>query len=494
LYQLKIHNKRYHKRDSSANLSIEDLYFFNSALAGDDMSFYKNNTGLIILFLLMLQPLKIYSEVFEQSMFFYNTKNNSFSKKRSYLSVNIDMSSSIVHAKESFSKTGGTVPLFGKYGKLNFQKFASSSISNDIGGQSFYEKLTKTRELQTSINNLYSEKKNKAVYCGGELSSIEFLISPKLSFPEMPFYVSADIPIRIIDCKKMEICDQVSQHDDFTVFLNKNIDSVLIENNFQPLSNNYSARGFSDVTIRAGWYGQERFKKSIINSMWGDCSLGIVLPFSTMFEPAGNYLFHVPLGNSGFLGATLKYEAGIEFSQKRKNKYKIQHNSNMSFFNLFKEESINSQKGSYWSISAQIKSKFLFEGIFALFGYSYHSQEASFFSKERCNKSDEILFDQKELDKFNSETATSLNSVSINDRRHRYSYLINNNLINKDPRLKRSYAHILHASILIEPTKSIRWTDQAKLFISYNQPFLGKSSFAGIGFSGQFGFGLNIDF
>lgn len=431
-----------------------------------------------------------------------------FQKKRTALLLNIDTSSSIIYAKESFSKNGGTVPLFGKYGKLNFQKFASSSISTEIGGQSFYEKLIKTKELQENINSLYSDKKNKSVYCGGELSSIEFLISPKITLPELPFYFAADIPIRIINCKKMEICDQIGQHDEFTLFLNKNIDSVLIENNFKPLSGNYSSRGFSDITIRGGWYGQKRFKKSIIKSMWADCSVGIIIPFSTMFESYENYLFHVPLGNGGFLGANLKYEAGIEFSQKlsaifsgentfffnRKNKYKIQHHTNMSFFNLFKEETLNSQRGSYWSISAQVKSKFLFEGIFALFGYSYHSQEASFFSKEKCHKPDEILFDKKDLNIFNAETATALNSESINDRRHRYSYKINNNLINKDPRLKRSYAHILHASILIEPTKSMLWTDQAKFFISYNQPFLGKSSFAGIGFSGQFGFGLNIDF
>jgi len=478
------------------------------------MFFQKTNSNLMFCSFLgfaLMQLLffaRIKAEVFEQSMFFYHPAHNFVSRKANKLGIGLDFCVSTLRAKESFNKNGKTVPLFGRFGKFLFNQFSQNSVGTSVGGPSIYQACPETKAMQDNIEDLFSLHKDHKIYCGGRLECYEFAIGAKVSLNDLPLFVGLDIPFRSISCSRMGFCDAVGGHDKYTDFLNTSVDKVLLENCFEPLSNNYKVSGLSDVVLKVGWQWQERFLKSFVRSTWYNASVGVIVPCSMMFQSTKNYLFHIPLGSGGFLGATLKYELGVEFTHNmelvlfgennfflnRTNNYKVLHNKNMRYFNLFREREVNSRKGSYWTLGGHLKTKLIFDGLFLMLGYSYHSQEPSYFENEKRYQKQEKLVDLQSLNQFLASNTTALANIEKYDRENRYFYTVNEKLINKDPRLRSSNSHILHFSLYISPAKSLNWCDDARCFISYHQPFFGKSSFSGIGFSGQVGMGANFKF
>lgn len=493
---------------------------------------------LIVLFAL-LPVLKIKPEVFEQGIFFYHPSNKLAAKRCSQMQIGLDVSTSTIIAKNSFDPTGEHVPLFGKYGNIDFNAFAKSSLAKELvagapvaeGGVSIYDDYEKTKNFKDKINTEYTNTSKEKVFCAGKLQALELEISLSFIIPDQPFFVGIDLPLRYLDCTQLKFVNISGKESKFTAFLNEIFDDVLEEHNFVPLAKGYQARGISDVTIKFGWSGEETFTNSLVQRLWCDLSAGAILPLSMTFQPTNNFMFHIPLGGGGAFGTSLKYAVGTRFNQsielvlfgenetffQRKTTYQLLHNKNMGLFNFFEKAKVNESRGSFWELGGTIKSRLLFEGLFATFGYSYHSQEASLLQRLASAKEDNVFgptfegnfgpnsqipekqisekyVDKNALAQLKTETDGLERELDYHDRQNHLFYQINDYLINKDPRLQRSYSHIFHFSILAQPEKSPDWCDQAKFAISYHHPFFGKSSFAGYGFSGQAGVSMDIKF
>ncbi len=476
--------------------------------------FFTNLPKNIILFLslFLASNKKISAEVFEQAFFFYHTPYENTANSSNDLNFFVNMNISYISATESFDAQGRAVPLFGKYGSIDFEEFANNSISTELTSNSLFEnvKFTKTKALQTAIKDNWATA-DKKLYGSGSLSGFECILSGKIFFKDQAIYLGIDIPIRSLECKKIKLCNSNYQESLFANFLNVEFDNVLRENGFTPLSHGYEATGISDVNIKVGWQGDFRpVNHKMIQYLWSNLSCGVTLPFSTMFQPNQNYFFHVPLGFGGSLGTTLRYEAGLDMKYglgamffgenvsffKKHNQYKVMHHPEMQLFNFIKEYNVKEDRGSYWTLGGQITSKFLLDTVKVNIGYSYHSQEQSYLeiNREICNT--EYLYDKvaikKFLDKF-SPTPTPI-PLEIADREEGYKYAINDYLINQNPKLKRAYLHIAHCGIVVEPNHELEWCQQAKFILAFHKPFYGKASFAGQGFSSQATVGVQLNF
>ena len=446
------------------------------------------------------------AEVFEQSMFLYHVPTSITLLGRDNLSVNLNLCMSLVSAHESFDPDGNNVPLFGRYGEMDFDVFAKNKVSYSFNGPSIYDPYSKTMALKNDINSLFSSYEKKNVYCAGKLNSFEVAFMLKVAMPHQPFYMSIDLPFRLTSVKKMEFASVASQQSIFTDFLNANMDAVLEENNFEALHNGYEAKGVSDIIAKLGWSNQEHLSGTLVRFVWGDIAIGVSLPLSIMTQSPKNFLFHIPLGHGGSLGALLQYKAGIEFNRKmefivfgenwlflyKNNLLHILNHKDMGCFNLFRESTVQSCRGPYWVAGAIFKTRLLFEGLYATFGYSYHSQEQSAFNITRPDN--DLLYDLNKLESFLAQNPSLSDGIAKYDRENNFFYPVSNMLINKDPRLQRSYAHIIHLTFLVQPIQLVDWYDNAQISFSYHQPIYGKSAFAGFGVSAQVGVGITLNF
>lgn len=451
----------------------------------------------------------ISADIFEQSFFFYHT-NNELPSHSEDLNIYCDTHISFMHASSSFDPQGHLAPLFGKFGTIDFELLANNAIGLD-STTNIYDKYKELKTFRENVQNQFSNE-NKAIYGAGELSAFEALISGKIFLGQQPIFFGIEIPIRSIECKQIKFCNHLNEQTNFTIFLNKDFDKVLKEQHFQPLSQGYDATGISDIILRLGWQGDYKPQNNkFVKYLWSNLSVGLSLPFSTMFQPSEIFFFHIPLGYGGSFGSVLRYEAGIELDYslgihifgenksffKRHEQYKVMHHPDMKFFNFLKEYEIKEDRGSYWHAGFQIKSKFILDTVKVMMGYSYHSQEQSAFEINREACETEYLYDITQLNAFTSKVQAQTGYVDLinyAERKDRYQYPINDYLVNQCPKLQRMYAHIAHFSIVVEPNYTLEWCQQAKFILAYHKPFYGKGCFAGQGISSQANIGFRFNF
>lgn len=458
---------------------------------------------LIIVFYGTLFPV-----VYEQAPHFLYNVNDIliFPEEPESFSVKGNFSLSHQSATNSFDVNGETVPLFGKFGKIDFSKLASTQIglSKDLDSNVM---ITKTK-TSTFINQLRESYKsyNQRVYLDGKWEMSELNIALSAVVPVYSIFAELHFPFRSISIKDLLFVENNSTATPLLSYLNQEFDNVLIENNYVPLKEGFLLKGIGDLTILVGWQGKEVFNTTKIYDSWGKVALGFILPFSNVTDDFKNLRFvHSPLYYGGSFGTTLRYNGGINFKKgfelcmygehntffKKEEKIQYALSSKMKMFNFYDALEIDVRRGSFWKIGGYINSSFILDELSVQIGYSYQSQEdscISYSSKKVYEKP--TFYDLELVQQVPVSGSPSLDEINRIDRA---KYVLNESVLNSDPRLGSSTLHVFHVGISAQPKVLKKYCEVGAITLSFSLPFWGKSTFISKEFLVQAGllFSLN---
>lgn len=418
-------------------------------------------------------------------------------------------------ATTSFGPDGEVVPLFSRFGSIDFSPFLEiqpsyPSVNNNPLENYFLP--TKYPKTISFIQNLQSQfgRNIGRIDCAGRYVAVNLLLGFQINLAETPFFARIDLPFSQISCDRINFISRTNQNSNLAKFLNTNFDDVLLENGYEKFSVDYLANGISDAVVSFGFQGKSFSENTKINYLWGNASVGLILPFSSFFQPRQNYFFYVPIGFGGNLGTKVKYEIGLNFDENfevtffgennllfKDKQYErpVLHKS-LAFFNFFDPQQSHVKRGTFWQLGAMMFCKLFAEGLRFSLGYSYKSQEATTISLTDGGISSAATLvnarDVQTLDALGG-TGVFVDDIVRYDRKNQSNYIINDYLLNQNPRLQRGYLHMLHFGFAYRPTKKIsQWFDQTMFSIAYNIPIWGKACFAGGEVSSSFTLGLSF--
>jgi len=433
---------------------------------------------------------------FEQPHFFYGSERILYKDHSERPMIDFGTTFNYFWASESFDPNGDIVPLFGKYGSVDFYNFAKTDVSVDSFTEYFAAKgLSNTVAFKNNIKNNFSQAEASNVFMDGKISIFQFSALGTVFFGQnSPFYASIKLPFVFIDSEPIFFTRGIIGGTKFVDYINQSFPAVLAENGFENLSEGFIFKGLSDVYLRCGWNGREFFpNSSFVKNSWADFSLGCVLPFSTFFADDKNRFMHQPAGFAGGFASFAKYSGGIKFNSdlevnvfgenyaffKEPVFVKVPLHKNTGMFSFGPEIEASLRRGTFWFVGGDIKTSILLDSILLSVGYSYHSQDAGIYKIEKPYSSS--LFDLNQINNISSLT----DSLEKKDRLAGFAYKINDFLLNKNVRLMRNYVHVANFGILFRPRQSAGEDGNMCASISCSLPIFGKSAFYGRQISSQ---------
>jgi hypothetical protein len=463
-------------------------------------------SGLIILLALFTHtlPLGIFEPGFHMPKLVVNTIKNDQEEKIGHFKVNACRTL----ATSSYDPFDNQTGLFGGYGPIDFGVFAGEQLTVSKSSiANIYDKFPKTKNLQTSLASLAPGANTTKLVCHGKAESYEFDVSFQQFFLE-GFFIKANVPFQFIDVGDLTFQNQFGETDAFTTQVNSSIDEVLEEHSFATLNSGGLSRGMSDILAGVGWAASRDAQSEYVRAISGTTEIGVVLPMSTISEPEEkDNLFSIPLGNKGHFGTyancgvavdlepniTIGGNASCQAFFTNFHTMRLKHNPYVDQLHFFHREEVELALGSKWEASAYLKAGIKKSGINIVFGYSYASQEKSTIFLAESVKEKKLGF--YDINKLNSlDASTNDSKLTIEDRKNLNFMALSDSIINTDNRLKRSYYHVLHLSIIIQPEQGESEIERPCFKASYNYPIYGKSSFLNKGFDGSIDFAFSFSF
>lgn len=420
-------------------------------------------------------------------------------------SILINVSAERLWADKSFDQYGKTVELLSNHGLFNFEKFAKTqlvSASTDTLTSEIHEKIfSKTADFRSYVLNnpgILSKVQTK-----GKLEIYEVNVAGKFFSKSFPFYASANIPVRFLDLSNISLICGIS--DSVNAQLTQNFNDMIMEHGYKSILETYSARSFSDATLSIGYQDIIDFNHSLVSGSSYDISFGLIAPLSETNTKETKYFFDVPLGNGGSFGTNLKCKGDISFKKnielgaylevdtffKSNDTIPVQHNKDIPFLQLWKKSEVDIYRGSCWTAGGYFKGQLGARSCAIIIGYNYISQEQTtldLVDSEREKK--DGFYDFVKITDIKTNQTTS--TTERQDRINRTFYYINNDLINQDPKLQRSYMHVAYFGIKAQAPKNMDWCDNAKISMNLSIPIYGKGSFMTKGFGFEFGLGMSF--
>lgn len=431
------------------------------------------------------------SAVFEQGSFFLGSIESGLVRE-STEKINAKLSIFVTGliADSSFDQKGDVVPLFGRFGSINFDSFAKSKIgTSDLLSSNLFaaEICPKTAAFKNNLQSFPSL--SKEVFCGGKLRMAEVNFRLGAVFPESSFYFEAHLPLRFLTLRELKFQSANFKENDFTDFLNLNFDGVLEEHKFVSMKKEYDLRGLSDSSFYFGWQGREEFDNAKIQASWINVSAGVMLPFSTIVDKNKSFFLNLPLSFGGSFATIFKYSAGILFDKKfelvgfgenyaffkKVDCFKPNISEKTLFFNFFDPVELELRRGSFWKAGFFLNSNLLADDLFVKIGYSYQSQEQSRFRySDKLPRYPVRLYDLNLVESSVLSTPPTAEEV---DRKARSQYQLDEYYLNLDPRLKRAYCHVLHLGLCGKPGNICKKCELASVSFVFSKPILGKGIF-----------------
>lgn len=464
------------------------------------------NKIVVTFFFSIFLYIKSSEHIFQPAIFFPTLEMNSdYLKKKEYPLEFFSINVSRAYANSAFNQNADKTGIFSAQGDINFLNFKNEKVSLTRSGTDIFNG-TSTDTFKSSCPS--SSPGN--LQCNANSEVFQFDLNFKL-YTSAKIFFEASLPLRAITIGNIKF--ENSFNKELEDYVNKNIDDLLQAHSIQPISQGFSARGFSDLTLGIGKSMKCEFEDElIVQKFAGSASIGFIIPTSMIHQTNQSYLFHVPLGYNEHFGNYGKANLSIDFLDnlnlnlsaevksffKKHKIMRLKHNKDIDFLKILHIQETEEDLGSIWSLKGYLKSNIYDSGINFFLGYSYNSQEKTVLKlpQETIDKKIGVY----DLTKINNIETLATASPTSNfpekeDRIERSTFTqLTDDLINSDASLKSWYFHAIHLGVLIQPEISSSMLEKPSFKAFLNYPVYGKSCAAYKTYSGDIGIYFDFNF